>query len=124
LTGNGTIFLDALRAGGTGAILAVGCVVPEICVEIVRAFEAKDTERAASLQINLTPLAAAVTTGFGIGGLKASLDMAGYHGGSVRNRHPARAGANGPSQCHVESSENTSELDKTFVPFVLLSGYA
>jgi 4-hydroxy-2-oxoglutarate aldolase len=85
LTGNGTIFLDALRAGGTGAILAVGCVVPEICVEIIRALEAKDTERAVSLQTKLTPLAAAVTTGFGIGGLKASLDMAGYHGGSVRS---------------------------------------
>lgn len=85
LTGNGTILLDALRAGGTGAILAVGCVVPEICVEILRAFEAQDTQRAASLQTKLTPLAAAVTTGFGIGGLKASLDMAGYHGGSVRS---------------------------------------
>jgi 4-hydroxy-2-oxoglutarate aldolase len=29
-------------------------------------------------------LAAAVTTRFGIGGLKAALDLAGYHGGSVR----------------------------------------
>ncbi len=81
MTGNGTVLLDALRAGATGGILAVGCVVPEICVEIFRDFQADIAE---SLQAKLTPLAAAVTTRFGIGGLKAALDMAGYTGGSVR----------------------------------------
>lgn len=84
LTGNGTVLLDALRAGATGAILAVGCVVPEICVEIFNAFARDDQQRAAALQAKLTPLAAAVTTRFGIGGLKAALDAAGYRGGSVR----------------------------------------
>lgn len=84
MTGNGTVLLDALQAGATGAILAVGCVVPESCVQIFRAFEAGDLERAALLQSKLTPLAAAVTTRFGIGGLKAALDLAGYRGGSVR----------------------------------------
>lgn len=77
MTGNGTVLLDALHAGATGAILAVGCVVPEVCVRIFR-------ERDSALQAKLTPLAAAVTTRFGIGGLKAALDMAGYTGGSVR----------------------------------------
>lgn len=77
MTGNGTVLFDALQAGATGAILAVGCVVPEICVQIFR-------ERDSALQAKLTPLAAAVTTRFGIGGLKAALDMAGYTGGSVR----------------------------------------
>jgi 4-hydroxy-2-oxoglutarate aldolase len=89
LTGNGTVLLDALRAGATGAILAVGCVVPELCVEIFRAFESKNEERAQLLQNKLTPLAAAVTTRFGIGGLKAALDLAGYQGGSVRAPLPS-----------------------------------
>jgi 4-hydroxy-2-oxoglutarate aldolase len=84
LTGNGTVLLDALRAGATGGILAVGCVVPEICVEIFRAFKAGEEEQAALLQAKLTPLAAAVTTRFGIGGLKAALDFARYRGGLVR----------------------------------------
>jgi 4-hydroxy-2-oxoglutarate aldolase len=84
MTGNGTVLLDALRAGATGAILAVGCVAPEVCVEIYQAFNAGDEEHAASLQSKLTPLAAAVTTRFGIGGLKSALDLAGFHGGSVR----------------------------------------
>jgi 4-hydroxy-2-oxoglutarate aldolase len=84
MTGNGTVLLDALRAGATGGILAVGCVVPEVCVEIYRAFQAGEVEHASALQAKLTPLATAVTTRFGIGGLKTALDMAGYHGGPVR----------------------------------------
>ncbi|HJU92659.1 MAG TPA: dihydrodipicolinate synthase family protein [Pyrinomonadaceae bacterium] len=84
MTGNGTVFLDALRAGATGAILAVGCVVPEVCVEIFRAFRAGEEEHASALQSKLTPLATAVTTKFGIGGLKAALDLAGFRGGHVR----------------------------------------
>lgn len=84
MTGNGTVLLDALRAGATGGILAVGCVVPEVCVEIFRAFESGELERAKKLQTELTPLASAVTTKYGIGGLKAALDLAGYRGGAVR----------------------------------------
>jgi 4-hydroxy-2-oxoglutarate aldolase len=84
MTGNGTVFLDALEAGATGAILAVGCVAPELCVEIFRSFKAGELERARTLQNKLTPLATAVTTRFGIGGLKAALDLAGYRGGEVR----------------------------------------
>jgi 4-hydroxy-2-oxoglutarate aldolase len=84
LTGNGTVFYDALLADATGAILAVGCVVPEICLEIFNANETGDGKRAAALQEKLTPLAAAVTTKYGIGGLKAALDMNGYRGGKVR----------------------------------------
>jgi 4-hydroxy-tetrahydrodipicolinate synthase len=84
LTGNGTVLLDAMRAGATGAILTVGCAVPQVCVEIMRAFKAGEDERAGALQLKLTPLAAAVTTRFGIGGLKTALDLAGYRGGAVR----------------------------------------
>lgn len=84
MTGNGTVLLDVLRAGATGGILAVGCVVPDVCVEIFRLFMAGQEKRAEELQAMLTPLAAAVTTKYGIGGLKAALDLAGYRGGSVR----------------------------------------
>ena len=89
MTGNGTILLDALRAGAAGAILAVGCAVPEMCVEIMRAFREGEDERASLLQSKLSPLATAVTTKYGIGGLKAALDLNGYAGGNVRT--PLRA---------------------------------
>ena len=84
LTGNGTVLFDALKSGATGAILAVGCAVPEVCLEILRLFKAGELDQAQQLQSKLTPFAAAVTTRFGIGGLKAALDMAGYISGTVR----------------------------------------
>ena len=84
LTGNGTVLTDALRAGASGGILAVGCVAPALCIAIFRAVSSGETERAAELQSRLTPLAQAVTTRFGIGGLKAALEMRGYVGGVVR----------------------------------------
>lgn len=84
MTGNGTVLLDTLQAGATGAILAVGCVVPQVCVEIYRRYNAGEHEHAAMLQSKLTPVATAVTTRFGIGGLKTALDLAGYRGGAVR----------------------------------------
>jgi 4-hydroxy-2-oxoglutarate aldolase len=91
LTGNGTVLCDALDAGACGGILAVGCAVPEICLELFRAFNSGENERAIALQAKLTPLATAVTTRFGIGGLKAALEMKGYVGGAVRA--PLRAPA-------------------------------
>jgi len=84
LTGNGTVLQEALAAGACGGILAVGCVAPELCIEIYRAVKAGEAERASKLQSTLTPLAQAVTTRFGIGGLKAALDLKGYTGGYVR----------------------------------------
>lgn len=82
--GNGTVFCEALQAGAIGGILAVGCVVPELCLEIYRAGKAGENDRATSLQDKLTPLARAVTKTYGIGGLKAAMEMAGYVGGAVR----------------------------------------
>src|SRR5688572_469893 len=48
--GNGTVFYEALEAGATGGILAVGCVVPELCLEIYRAVKAGENDRARALQ--------------------------------------------------------------------------
>jgi 4-hydroxy-2-oxoglutarate aldolase len=84
LTGNGTVLNEALNAGACGGILAVGCVAPAVCLAIFRAVQSGDTDTAAILQTKLTPLAEAVTIRFGIGGLKAALDMKGYAGGTVR----------------------------------------
>ncbi len=84
LTGNGTVLNQALSAGACGGILAVGCAAPAVCLAIARAVQSGDIATAAMLQAKLTPLAEAVTTRFGIGGLKAALEMKGYVGGAVR----------------------------------------
>jgi len=84
LTGNGPLLYAALTAGATGAILAAACCAPQLAVEIFAAVNRGDHNRALTLQRAFTPLARAVTVGYGIGGLKHALDLAGYTGGTVR----------------------------------------
>src|SRR2546423_2807948 len=84
MIGNGTVFNESLQAGARGGILAVGCCAPKICLEIYRAVQAGEVDRAAGLQEKLTPLARAVTKTYGIGGLKTAMGMGGYVGGHVR----------------------------------------
>jgi 4-hydroxy-2-oxoglutarate aldolase len=84
LAGSAPGCLAALCAGARGAILAVACVAPESCIELVRLTLAGKLAEALLIQQRLMPLARAVTTGFGIAGLKAALDLAGYAGGDPR----------------------------------------
>ncbi len=108
LTGNGTVLHGALTAGATGGILAVGCVAPDLCLEIFHAIATGDNDRAGELQSSLTPLATAVTTKYGIGGLKAALEMRGYVGGAVRA--PLRAVGD---EARAEIRECLSEADNS-----------
>jgi 4-hydroxy-2-oxoglutarate aldolase len=75
----------------------------------MRAFGDGETERAELLQSKLTPLATAVTTKYGIGGLKAALDMNGYTGGSVRAPLQAPADA-----AKVEIEQLLEEVKSVF----------
>jgi 4-hydroxy-2-oxoglutarate aldolase len=84
LTGSGPLLYAALNAGAGGAILAVGCVAPRLAVALSRAVAAGEQERAREMQRRLTPLALAVTKRYGIGGLKAAMEMLGYTVGPVR----------------------------------------
>lgn len=95
MIGNGTVLCAALQAGGRGGILAVGCVAPQLCLEIHRAVRAGEIDRAKFLQEKLTPLARAVTKTYGIGGLKAAMEMVGFAGGAVRAplQRPSEAAA-------------------------------
>jgi 4-hydroxy-2-oxoglutarate aldolase len=84
LTGNGTVLYEALRAGVRGAILAVGCVATFCCLEISRLVAVGNYDQASALQEKLTPLALAVTKRYGIGGLKAAMNMLSLAGGAAR----------------------------------------
>ena len=114
LTGNGTVFCDGLRAGACGGILAVGCVATALCLAIFRAVKSGETERAEMLQAKLSPLAAAVTTRFGIGGLKAALDLKGYIGGAVRAplRAPDKEAREEIRRCLDEAEYETAKTQR------------
>ena len=82
--GHASLLYPSLASGAGGAVLAAACVVPELCVEIYRAARTGAHERARDLQKKLLPVARAVTTRYGIGGLKYALDLRGLIGGHVR----------------------------------------
>lgn len=82
--GSAPVFFPALCIGAVGGILAVANVVPQECVQIQNLFNKGKMGEARALQSRLTPLAKAVTTKYGIGGLKMAMDLAGYFGGNPR----------------------------------------
>jgi 4-hydroxy-2-oxoglutarate aldolase len=82
--GSGSYLLATLLLGGVGGTLAVANVVPDYCAEIQENFEKGDIEKARKMQLALLPLNAAVTSRFGIGGMKAAMDMVGFKGGLPR----------------------------------------
>jgi 4-hydroxy-2-oxoglutarate aldolase len=82
--GSAPVFFPALCVGAVGGILAVAQVVPQECVQIQDLFTKGKMDEARALQSRLTPLAKAVTTRYGIGGLKMALDLTGYFGGHPR----------------------------------------
>ena len=84
IAGSAPTFYPSLAMGATGGILAVSCVVPELCVRLHQHFRAGRHHEARELQRQITPLARLVTTGFGVPGLKKAMDLAGYAGGDAR----------------------------------------
>jgi len=82
--GSAPVFFPALCVGAVGGILAVAQVTPQDCVKIQNLFNKGKMDEARALQSQLTPLAKAVTTKYGIGGLKMAMDLAGYFGGNPR----------------------------------------
>jgi len=79
----GTIY-PAMMLGAAGAIVAVANVVPDLCVKLYDLVRAGRHDEARVLQRRLTPLAVAVTGTYGVAGLKATMELAGYVGGAPR----------------------------------------
>ncbi|MBS4029228.1 MAG: dihydrodipicolinate synthase family protein [Ignavibacteriales bacterium] len=82
--GNAPTFFTALSLGACGGILAVANVLPNECVYIQKLFDEGKLEEAKELQLKIIPLAKAVTTKYGISGLKFAMDCVGYYGGEAR----------------------------------------
>ena len=99
LVGAVSMLHQSLQGGGVGAILAVACSFPELCVEAYEASRAGNDLRAVSLQAKLVAAADLFGRQYGIAGLKYAMDCLGYYGGPPR-----------PPLLPVEESEK-EELD-------------
>lgn len=101
LVGVGSLIYSGLTLGATGGVVALANVAPRECVAIAdlcahgRYLEARD------IQLRLLPVNRAVTSRYGVGGLKAAMDMLGYYGG------PPRAPLTYPSQGEIRDIRDT-----------------
>jgi 4-hydroxy-2-oxoglutarate aldolase len=85
LAGTGGFFFAGLTLGAVGGVLALANVAPQESIDIYELYKAGEWGKAADLQRRMLPVNAAVTSRFGVPGLKAALDLLGYYGGPVRS---------------------------------------
>jgi 4-hydroxy-2-oxoglutarate aldolase len=84
VSGSANFFYPSLAIGVTGGILALANVAPDESVEMFRLFNAGEIEKGRALHLRMLPVNLAITSRFGISGLKAALDMVGFYGGLPR----------------------------------------
>jgi 4-hydroxy-2-oxoglutarate aldolase len=84
LTGNAPTLLPALAVGAAGGILAAVNAIPRHFGALLRAFKAGDMARALELQRATNPMSFAVTSGYGVSGLKAVMRLQGKAAGFPR----------------------------------------
>jgi 4-hydroxy-2-oxoglutarate aldolase len=84
LAGSAATFHAALAAGATGGILALSCVVPDLCVRLYELTRAGRHADARTLQEQLAPLANLVGSAYGVPGVKAALNLSGVDVGYPR----------------------------------------
>jgi 4-hydroxy-2-oxoglutarate aldolase len=85
LAGSASFIYPAVKLGATGAVPALANVAPDQCAALLRYSIEGREEEAKALQLRLLPANAAVTSRFGVPGLKAAMDMVGYYGGPPRS---------------------------------------
>jgi 4-hydroxy-2-oxoglutarate aldolase len=77
LAGSANFLYPALCLGAKGGVLALADIAPTQCAELRDLYLQGEHEAARAAQFNLLAPNAAVTTRFGIGGLKAAMEMIG-----------------------------------------------
>lgn len=84
IVGSGAILYGALEMGAAGGIVAVGLMAPAQAGGISEAFREGRTAEAGRMQEQIAPVHNQIVGGMGAPGIKAALDLLGYHGGSPR----------------------------------------
>jgi 4-hydroxy-2-oxoglutarate aldolase len=82
--GSASYFLPALSVGACGVVAALANVYPRAVCQLQQLFLTGDMEEARALQARMVPANLAVTTRFGVPGLKAALEQVAGYGGHPR----------------------------------------
>ena len=84
IVGTASVLYPGLMAGAAGGILALANIAPNECLQIFIHYIAGKYKEALEIQNRMIPVNRAITTKFGVAGLKAAMDLLGYDGGNPR----------------------------------------
>lgn len=84
LAGSAGFLLPALAVGAVGAVAALANIAPRLCYDLMGLFHQERLAEARELQARLVPINNAVTSGYGVPGLKAALELVAGYGGPPR----------------------------------------
>lgn len=85
LAGSAGFLYPAYCLGAIGGVLALANIAPQLCCDLERLFQEGKHAEARELQLRLIVPNNAVTSRFGVPGLKAAMDLLGYYGGPPRS---------------------------------------
>lgn len=84
MVGAGSKLYAALEMGAAGGIVAVGCLAPQLAVEVYEKFRADDAGAAGAAQDRISSPHTKIVRDLGVAGVKYGLDLLGYAGGAPR----------------------------------------
>jgi 4-hydroxy-2-oxoglutarate aldolase len=84
LVGAGSKLYAALEMGAAGGIVAVGCLAPQLAVEVYEKFRADEAGQAGAAQDRISSPHTKIVRDLGVPGVKYALDLVGYVGGAPR----------------------------------------
>jgi 4-hydroxy-2-oxoglutarate aldolase len=84
IVGTASVLYSGLMAGAVGGILALANIDSDDCLSIYDLCLEKKYEEALLIQNRVIPVNRAITSRFGVAGLKAAMDLLGYYGGNPR----------------------------------------
>lgn len=84
IVGTASVLYSGLLSGAVGGILALANIAPDDCLQIFNLYREQNFQKALEVQNKMIPINKAVTSKFGVAGLKAAMDLIGYYGGPPR----------------------------------------
>lgn len=84
LAGSADYFLPSLMVGAVGGVISLANSFPEVCCQLYAAAISGDFQQARELHGIVLRANSTVSGKYGVAGVKAAMDMAGYRGGTPR----------------------------------------
>ena len=84
IVGTASVLYAGLLSGAIGGILALANIAPDQCIQIFNLIRENNLEKALEIQNKMIPVNRAVTSKYGVAGLKAAMDLLGFYGGNPR----------------------------------------